>query len=247
MTIPVSKVRALCTASEVALVRASRMGELETMAPANLRRLSASARKLLEKWQDLGRDQSRARNRKVGFGDTSANTRLKEQIFREALARFDEQLAKMDEGTAAPASKSKSKKPMAKNRTAGHRSTRTAVRQDLKATKRGLNAPVVKKVESKPAPSAPAAPATASSSKAAASTPKKSSPKKTTRAPRAVAKAIPARKPLTLSAAFPAKEQRKVTGAAKKARLIQSGKKTRVHGHVVASGKRAQARRDGKK
>ena len=131
------------------------------------------ARKLLEKWQDLGRDQSRARNRKVGFGDTSANTSIKEQIFREALARFDEQLAKIDEGTAAPASKSKSKKPMAKNRTAGHRTTRTAVRQDLKATKRGLNAPVVKKVESKQAPSAAVpAPSTASSSKAAASTPR---------------------------------------------------------------------------
>ncbi len=245
MTIPASKVRALCTSSEVALVRASRRGELDAMTAADLRRLSASARKLLEKWQDLGRDQSRARNRKVGFGDTSENTRLKEEIFREALARFDEQLARIDQGTAGPASKSQSKKPMKKNRTTGHRSTRTALRKEMIATKKGLNAPIAKQVESKPATRVPApapAPSTANAPAAAAPT-----AKKTTRAPRAVAKAVPARKPLTLSAAFPAKEQRKIGGAAKKARLIQSGKKTRVLGHVVASGKRAQARRDRKK
>jgi hypothetical protein len=43
---------------------------------------------------------------------------------------------------------------------------------------------------------------------------------------------------------FDRAKQRSVKTAAKKARLTFEGRTTRVSGHVLASGKRAQARRD---
>jgi hypothetical protein len=139
MTIPASKVRLVCTSSETALVRASRKGELESLSTAQVKRMAAKARKLIEKWQDLGRDQSRERSRKVGVGDTSANTRLKEQIFREALTRFDARLAKDDSESHGRAKDPKRKTKQ--ERASKHRSSRAAIRQDMSAAKREYRAP----------------------------------------------------------------------------------------------------------
>ncbi|HQX53748.1 MAG TPA: hypothetical protein PLR25_27790 [Planctomycetaceae bacterium] len=76
MTIPSNKVKALCSDSETALVRASRKGELENLSPASLRQHSVRARKLADKWRDMERGQSRTRSRQSG--DTAAeNTKLK--------------------------------------------------------------------------------------------------------------------------------------------------------------------------
>ena len=138
MTIPVSKVRSLCTSAEVALVRASRKGELGHLSYAQVKRLAVRARALLEKWQDLGRHQSRARSLKVGFGDVGPKTRLKEQIFREALTRFEERLAKLDVAAASPAHQARPKTKKVRN--AGHRSARAAIRKDIGAAKRSLKA-----------------------------------------------------------------------------------------------------------
>ncbi len=129
MTIPASKVRTLCSTAEAALVRASRKPELEQLTPAQLKRLANQAKKLSDKWADLGRTQSRARNRKVGFGDVDANTKLKAQIFSDALASLEAKLAKAEKSTV---SATKTLKPKTKkDRNADHRSDRAAVRKGL--------------------------------------------------------------------------------------------------------------------
>ena len=46
--------------------------------------------------------------------------------------------------------------------------------------------------------------------------------------------------------AFSPADQRKAMTAAKKSRVIRSGKTTRTLGHVAARGKRTQAKRDSK-
>jgi hypothetical protein len=235
MTIPASKVRAVCTSSEIDLVRASRKGELEHLNTVQVKRLAVRARKQLEKWQDLGRDQSRVRSRKVGFGDAAANTRLKEQIFREALTRFEDRLPKA-EAAALAAKKSKPKTKQARN--AGHRSTRAVVRAELSAVERLLNAQAI--VQPKPTEVTPVASTSMPPEVPARIQPPKAIPKA-----RPSKKTLPTTKRLANSIA-PSVPQRKVTAAAKKARLVSSGKTTRMPGHISARGKRAQARRDGK-
>ena len=242
MTIPASKVRAVCTSTEVDLVRASRKGELEQLSAVQVKRLAVRARKQLEKWQDLGRDQSRVRSRKVGFGDTSENTRSKEEIFRETLTRFEARLAKID-----PAQAHTAKKPSFKTkneRTAKHRSKRASVRKELTATERLLNAEA-KRMMQTPEPQATVTPAP-QALPAPVPPPKAASKSK----PRSLPKALPTTK-IPLSAAIaPSGAQRKVTGAAKKARLVSSGKTTRmpaIFAHVeselkpVATGRNKKA------
>jgi hypothetical protein len=103
MAIPASKIRSLCTGSEVALVRASRKPELEQLSHAAVKRLALRARKLFDKWQDLSRSQSRARARQVGAGSVDENTVLKAQIFRDALTSFETKLAKCEASLASGA------------------------------------------------------------------------------------------------------------------------------------------------
>jgi hypothetical protein len=237
MTIPVSRVRAICTSSEVALVRASRRGELEALSAAQVKQLAIRARKLHEKWQDLGRDQSRARSQKVGFGDTSANTLLKEQIFREALAQFDARLTKLESVDAKSAKKSKSSKKVDWN--AEHRASRAAIRKELSATKKVLRAEAALR---KPAQALKPAPKSAQRAGSAPVPPTKAASK-----PRSLPRVVPTAKRPTSAAIPQARRQREVAGAAKKARLVSSGKTTRMLGHIGARGKRAQARRDAKK
>ncbi len=64
MTVPAAKVKALCTASEVSLVRSSRKAELAQLDGAEVKKLAILARQLRDKWRDLNRRQSRARGPK---------------------------------------------------------------------------------------------------------------------------------------------------------------------------------------
>jgi hypothetical protein len=241
MTVPASKVRSCCTTSEVALVRASRKGQLEQLSQAELKRLAVRARSLFDKWRGLGRGQSRARSRKVGFGDLDANTGLKAQIFRDALHGFEAQIEKLA-GSAAPAAKA-AKPKLKRHRTAEHRSARAAVRKGMTAVEDLLNTPGQRRKK----PAASAAPAPASSPKPApvVSEPKiAASPTKPTRKVRSAAKAAqPAKRPSKVPAIDPAK-QRQAISAAKKSRVVRSGTTTRTFAHAASRGKRMQARRD---
>ena len=225
MTIPASKVKSLCTDSEVALVRASRKGELEQLSHAQVKRLAARARKECDKWRDLKRGQARIRSRQLGFGDAASNTKLKQQVFRDALTSFEARLAKLDASESRASEKSAGKTK--KDRSTEHRATRAAVRKGMTAVQDLVNSQV-KEVE-KPADTPPA-----KSAPAAKAVP-------TVRQP--VKAALPKqrhKKPATVDQA----KQRQAVTAAKHSRVARSGKTTRMLGHVKSRGKRVQARRD---
>ena len=236
MSVPSAKVKAVCTSSEVALVRASRAPVLETLNPGDLRKLAVQARKHFDKWQGLARGQSRDRRRQSGSSKIDANTQLKEQIFRDALDAFVARLAKVDSAAA----RSTSARPKAKQqRAADHRATRADVRKSLTAVEAKLNAPA--KAAKSAAPSAPAA---ETSAPQPAPVPRKpiAKPAKSLR----TAKPIPsATLPVALTKVSPAKQRSAIT-AAKHSRLVQGGKAGRMVGHSTARGKRSQARRDAK-
>ena len=137
MTIPASKVRLVCTASEAELVRTSRKPELAQLSYAEVKRLAVRARKLFDKWQDLGHGQARVRSRKVGSGGVDANTALKTQIFRDALKNFEVRLAKLEASAASPAAKAKFKTK--RDQAVEHRTSRSAIRKGMTAAEDLLN------------------------------------------------------------------------------------------------------------
>lgn len=228
MLIPKSKVKSLCTDSEAALVRASRKGELEQLSQAEVKQMAVRARKLVDKWRDLKRGQARTRSRQAGFGDVDANTKLKKQIFRDALASFEARLVTLGEQEAHVAKKPAPRKTK-KDRNTEHRATRAAVRKGMVAVQDLVNSQV-KKEE---------APAVTPSVKPAM--PAKPAPVVRKPVKRTLVKAH--QKPM---AVIDQVKQRKATTAAKHSRVARSGKTTRVLSHVKSHGKRAQARRDAK-
>jgi transcriptional regulator with PAS, ATPase and Fis domain len=251
MAVAASKVKALCTDSEVALVRASRTPELEKLSAAELKRNVARSRKLFDKWQGQGRTQARTQVRQEGSPDLQSNTKLKAQIFREALDGFEAQAAKLSV-TGKPASKNK------QSRAAEHRTRRAAVRSGMTAALDVVN---TQRQAKKPKQAAkavvkPAAKVTVKAvAKPAPAAAKPAQVKKPVQVKKAAKPLAKPKKPTTphfttsqlapLTPLIPAK-QLKATTAAKQARIAKSGKTTRLIGHTTARGKRSQARRDSK-
>jgi hypothetical protein len=244
MVIPASQVRLLCVGPEIALVRASRKPEIEQLSKVELKRHAVRARKLLDKWRSLGRGQSRDQRKATGSSDTAKNTRVKKQIFRDALDAFEAQLAKP--ATSTPKA-TKPIPPTSKERSSQHRATRAATRKGLTFTEDLLNAKVAKKKPAslKPAKPKPSSAKPAADSNAVPPAAKPSEKAKPSAAPRAkvpVAKKVPPK-----AIATSVTKQRAAITAAKQSRVVRSGKTTRLFGHVSARGKRAQARRDTKR
>ena len=140
MPVRLPTVRALCTEPELALVVASRKPELKLLKPAQVERLRERARKLVDKWKDLSREQVRKQSRKVGAVVEDTRSHQKAEIFAEALAAFDARLAELQGGfiKAKPKPKPAAKKPA---RTADHRATRADVRSSLKEKEAGPERP----------------------------------------------------------------------------------------------------------
>ncbi|QEG37183.1 hypothetical protein [Bythopirellula goksoeyrii] len=237
MPVPAAKVKEVCSTQEAKLVRSSRRPELGKLTPSQVKQHAARARKLYEKWLALSREQSRAKSKKTGFGDSQANTKLKVEIFGDALKSFEAELAKID-----PQSTPKKKAKTKKARSAGHRAARAEVRAKLRAEvdseKESSKASVKKKAKKKAAKESTTKELEKTAKKKSASSKKKVSKKSTK-------KISPASNPtsnpgLTVNK----KKSRKATTAAKKARISRSGLTSRVAGHVSARGKRAQAARD---
>lgn len=235
MAVPAAKIKEICTADEAKLVRASRKPELEKLSAAELKKHAAVARKLYDKWLALGREQSRAKSKKVGFGESASNTKLKTEAFGDALKAFEDQLARQP-GTAAPKKKAVTKK----KRNAGHRSERFDVRKELREVKESLKEPARKAAKKKAV------------KKAAA---KKKVVQKKVAEPAAseepVKKAVKRTRPKTVPVGnkglnLDKGKARQANTAAKQSRLDRSGVTSRVRGHVSARGKRSQGRRDAK-
>jgi hypothetical protein len=236
MAIPAAKLKEILTADEAALVKASRGPSLAKLSTAELKKHATLARKQYDNWLALGREQSRAKSKKVGVGETAVNTKLKTDAFGEALQAFESQLARAD-GSAAP----KKKAPDAnaygspkKKRNAGHRATRVEVRQGLSEIKESLKEPArkaaKKKAVKKVAKKKVAEPAASADPKKVDKATKKSAPK-----------SPPVGNP---GLGFDKGKVREAKTAAKQSRLDRSGVTTRFQGHVSSRGKRAQGRRD---
>ena len=134
MTVPAAKVATICTAPEIALVRASRKPELNQLTVSQLKKFVDRSRKLFDKWQDQGRTQARSKSQESGSGVVAERTQLKTQIFADALQSFTARLAKLEADPSAAAGKSK---PKAKKKAspATHRAERAEVRKKLAGKK----------------------------------------------------------------------------------------------------------------
>ena len=253
MSVPASRVRSVCTAAEVKLVRASRRPEVQRLTPAELRRYAAQARKLMDKWQAQSRRQSRSQQ-SGEEGQNSTNTSLKEQIFREAVESFELHLATQTARGTHPGDKARP--PMAKKkRAASHRRSRTTARLGLASTENELNSPPGQRRKAKS--TKPKIKSESSSARVnvaefelpegekASKASKESKTKKAAkRASRTNAATSAKSKKKTPALAEALAKQLPAAIAAKKSRLVRSGQKTRMAGHALARGQRSQARRD---
>lgn len=124
MTVTIQRAKALCTASELELVHWSTRKRVEDLSEARLLQKISRARKLRNKFRDLGDRQRReARGKGKPQGRTPAKgndaTRVKQQLFQETLARFEDALAARraaDAKAAAKVSKKTSKKKASKKK-----------------------------------------------------------------------------------------------------------------------------------
>lgn len=254
MTIALSEVKAVCTASELELVRDSRKPRLEKLTLAEATKSARLARKQFDKWQDLDRSQARTRSRRAGVGEVDNRTTKKVEIFQEALQRFEARVAHLErKGKSAP-SQAASGTPK-KVRSAKHRATRAAVRGQLAEKESMLNAKrATKRKASAVAKPMPTSAAPSGTAKAAASSANAAPTVSLVVGPDAptvpVAPAKPKKrlgKPVVVGRAQPLlSPAREVTAnaAAKKSRIVRSGLTTRMRGHVSARGRRAQGKRD---
>lgn len=233
MTIAASKVKAICSAAEIKLVRASRKGEIEKLTLAEAKRFAVQAKKLADKWRSLGRGQARTRNRKVGFGEADANTKLKAEIFRDALEAFDAKRTQLEK--SSPSSAQPSPKKSKKDRAAEHRAVRAGVRKGMTAAEDLLNAPKPAKKKAKSVEKA--------SKAEPETTPEQAASRKSVARQRPPAKPLPTGKRTPQVAVDPLRQQAAIA-TAKQARIARSGRTTRMAGHASARVRRAQARRD---
>lgn len=263
--LPLPKVKALCTAAEHDLVKASRRPEIGQLDAAATKKHVTQARKLRDKWRDQATKQRRDTQQRRGarVADGEKRSEQKAEIFDAALAAFEKQLEKVS-AAGGSASKTAPKKKAAKaKRSAGHRAERAVKRDSLEAVREEMNAtgrPTKKKVAKKKV----AKKATAVKATTSAAPKKKAVKKKAAKkgvyadaAKKAVkqllnppteqdasAKSTKGTQSEGLVGPVNAKKQRRAETVAKQERLDQSGARSRLKGHASASGRRAQGKRD---
>lgn len=150
MAISIGRAKALCSASELALVKASTRQEIGGHTAARLRQKETRARALRDKWRDQATTQKRASQARAGTRDAGANKNSAEkaELFGEVLVRFTAQRAKVEAAgeTPGPMGRRRSTR-MARSRT--HRASRAEVRGELAEAKRELKAKGRKKAAAK--------------------------------------------------------------------------------------------------
>lgn len=228
--------KALFTAAERRLLAESDGVALEKASRAVVHDRLKRVRGLRDKWRDLFGSQTRAEKRSPqAVAQANARSRAKAEELQGAVARLERRLAELQGGATATAA---TRRPVKKaSRTAAHRTTRAGVRAALAEKTAVLNQgrqarPAAARVE--PPAAVPAKPTAA-----------------TAASPAAVGGRRRVRSPVVAAVAgtpqairFDRAQQRAARAGAKRARLAVKGVSTRRGGHVLASGKRAQARRD---
>jgi len=250
VSVSVDRLRSLCTTAERKLLDMSESSGLSKAAHAEVQAWLARARETRDKWRAMVGKQSRAAKRSPrAVAEANARSHAKADLFDGAVKRFE---AHLKTAAAAVTDAAKSAvKPIAAlakkpkhSRVAGHRKARAGLRAELASQVATLNRviakPAAKLVASKAA--APVAAAKQAVSAAAQAVVKATSTSKTASKKRKLppAKAASAAQAIR----FDGGKQRAALTSAKKARLKVGGLSTRRGSHIMAAGKRSQARRD---
>jgi hypothetical protein len=238
------QVRSLLTSAEQKVLHSSMGAAIAKASKEQVEAAMARARSIRDKWRDLHADQTRSTKRSAKAG-TAVNqrTKAKHDVFDGAVKRFEARLAEFAAGVRAAVGGKAGRltaaaKPTKAARTKSAREGRASIRSELKEAAAEFNrarkpakAKAVAKRRRAAKPAAPVAvvPAARTVSK------KRNKPV----APQAAV----AQKRFALDAA----QQRSAKASAKAARLKFDGATTRRAGNALASTKRAQARRDGRR
>ncbi len=249
------RLRSLCTPAERKLLEMSESPSLSKAAHAEVQAWLGRARETRDKWRAMVGKQSRAAKRAPrAVAEANARSHAKADLFDAAVKRFEAQLK-----TAASAVTGATKsavKPIATlakkpkhSRVAGHRKARAGLRAELTGKVVALNSmiakPLAKPAVSKAAVSKPAAPVVTAKPTAAAAAPVVAKAAATSKTASKKRKLPPAKAAAAAQAIrFDGTKQRSALTSAKKARLKVGGLSTRRGSHIMAAGKRSQARRD---
>ena len=246
--VSLGKLRSLCTTAERKLLDISESSGLSKAAHAEVQALLARARTARDKWRALVGQQTRVVKRSPkAVAEANARSHAKAELFDGAVKRFESHLKTAASAvTSAAQSAVKSLTGRVKTpkraRVVGHRASRAGVRKELSHQLAALNTVVAKPatakakpVVSKPAV-APSAPVVANVVATSKATSKTASKKRKLPPAKAAAAAQAIR--------FDGTKQRSALTSAKKARLKVGGLSTRRGSHIMAAGKRSQARRD---
>jgi hypothetical protein len=261
------------TAAEQRVLDSTVGSSLATATRNQLQAAIKQTRTLRDKWRDLFNRQSLTTKKGAARTNDPANTRSleKAELFGAAVKRLEARIEELAEGISAAVggkrgggkpSRTTAAKPSSKLvRKAGHRATRSSIRETLSEAVAGINAagrrllsaaePAARQPKAgKPATGGKAATPAAATARPAAKAGKPATrPTKTT----ASKKARQAGKLRALSAAgtgqaihFDPKKQRSAKASATIKQIKLDGLSTRRRGHTLAAGKRKQARRDGR-
>lgn len=221
------------SAAELKLLAETDGPALEKASRAVIQDRLQRVRGLRNKWRDLfGRQARREKRSPQAVAQANARSREKADLLHRAVTRLEQRLATFSDQPGTPAAGRRTVKKA--SRTAAHRKARAGVRAALAEKTAVLNQnrpprPAAARVE--PPAAVPARPTPASSAATGAR-----------RRDRPPVVAAVAAAPQAIR--FDRSGQRSARTKAKTARLAIKGVSTRRGGHVLASGKRAQARRD---
>jgi hypothetical protein len=250
-----NQLRSLCTPAERKLLEMSEAAKLSKASHAEVQAWLGRARETRDKWRGLVGKQTRVVKRAPkAVAEANARSLAKADLFDGAVKRFEAHLKTLSSAVAGAAQSavkpiaSLAKKPK-RGRVAGHRKARASLRAELAGKVATLNSviakPAAKPVVSKSVVSKPAAPAVAAKPAVAAAAPVVVKAAATSKAASKKRKLPPAKAAAAAQAIrFDGAKQRSALTSVKKNRLKVGGLVTRRGSHIMAAGKRSQARRD---
>ncbi len=233
MAVTVQQVRRYCTASEIELIAMSMPRRVGELPPARLRQKLVRARKLRDKFRDLGdRQQREMRGKGEPRGKRGAEsndaTRLKQQAFMETAARFEAALEKAEAKAAKKTASKKTAKKTAKKvgKKAGKKVAKKAGKKRTAKNQGGQSLSATEATARKRASKKKAAKKAGSKARA-----KKISPK--------AASLMAISEPMTRLGVVPEESR-----ALRVEKAIHRGGKRRIDAHVSSRDRRHQAARD---
>ena len=244
-----NQLRSLCTPAERKLLEMSEAAKLSKASHAEVQAWLGRARETRDKWRGLVGKQTRVVKRAPkAVAEANARSLAKADLFDGAVKRFEAHLKTLSSAVAGAAQSavkpiaSLAKKPK-RGRVAGHRKARASLRAELAGKVATLNS-VIAKPAAKPVASKPAAPVVAAKPAVAAAAQAVVKATTTSKTASKKRKLPPAKAAAAQAIRFDGTKQRSALTSAKKARLKVGGLSTRRGSHVMAAGKRSQARRD---